>query len=179
MFLNLKNKLRKLMGKGIETVEDLRKRGVIIGENTHIFSSKIDYGHGYLITIGDNVTISDARILTHDASTKIWLGYSRVGNVVIGNNVFIGADAIILPNVNIGNNVIVGAGAIVTHDIEDNSVVAGNPAKFICTLDDFVERNKEKMISGPVYKTYWAEKSLEEKKRMRAELAEKGLGFDI
>lgn len=73
-----------------------------------IWSNKIDKGHAFLLEIGDRVTISDARILLHDASTKRFLGYSRVGKVVIGNDVFIGADAIILPGVTIGNNVVMG-----------------------------------------------------------------------
>lgn len=53
------------------------------------------------------------------------------------DNVFIGANCTILPNVTIGKNSIVGSGSVVTKDIPKNSVVAGNPAKVICTIDDF------------------------------------------
>lgn len=49
----------------------------------------------------------------------------------IGNNVYIGAGAIIMNPITIGNNVIIGAGSVVTKDIPDNAVVAGNPAKII------------------------------------------------
>lgn len=50
---------------------------------------------------------------------------------------FIGHSAIVLPNVNIGDDVIIGAGAIVTKDIPPNSVVAGVPARVICSTDDY------------------------------------------
>ena len=49
----------------------------------------------------------------------------------IGNQCFIGMNSIILPGVKIGNNVIVGAGAVVTKDIPSNTIVAGNPAKVL------------------------------------------------
>ena len=90
-----------------------RKRGVEIGDNCHIYGS-IDNGHEFLVSMGNNVTLaSGARILTHDGSTKKLLGYSKVGRVDIGNNVFIGAGAIVLPNVRIGNQVIIGAGIVI------------------------------------------------------------------
>lgn len=58
------------------------------------------------------------------------LGYSRVGRIDIGNDVFIGASSIVLPNVKIGDKVIVGAGSIVTKDIPDNSVVVGKSCPY-------------------------------------------------
>ena len=61
--------------------------------------------------------------------------HTRVGEVNIGNNVFIGTKSIILPNVSIGDNVIVGAGSIVTKDIPANSVVCGNPARVITSYE--------------------------------------------
>ena len=128
----LKDRIKRFIRGGI-TVNDLVKRGAKVGENVQIWTDKIDKNHGYLLEIGNNVTISDARILLHDGSTKIPLGYSKVGKVSIGNNVFIGADAIILPGVEIGNNVIIGAGTIVTKSIPGNSVVIGNPGKVIET----------------------------------------------
>lgn len=49
--------------------------------------------------------------------------------IVIGNNVWIGAGAIVLPGVTIGDNAVVGAGSVVTKNVEANTVVAGDPAK--------------------------------------------------
>lgn len=53
---------------------------------------------------------------------------------VIGDNVNVGANVVIIGNITIGNNVIIGAGSVVVHDVQDNSVVAGNPARVIKTL---------------------------------------------
>lgn len=131
-----------------------------------------------MLEIGDRVTISDARILLHDASTKRFIGYSRVGRVIIGNDVFIGADAIILPGITIGSNVIIGAGTVVTRNIPSNSVVAGNPGKVISSTKAFIEKNRSKLEIGPVFNTYWPHKTIEEKRCMN-EMLENTIGFDI
>ena len=84
-------------------IEKKRKISEVqIGKNVDIINSYIDSGFGWLITIGDNVTITNATILAHDASTKKSLGYTKVGRVDIGDNVFIGYGAIVLPNTRIG-----------------------------------------------------------------------------
>jgi maltose O-acetyltransferase len=56
--------------------------------------------------------------------------------------VFIGAETVILPGVNIGNDVVIGANSTVTKDIPDGVVVAGSPAKMICTLDEYISKEK-------------------------------------
>jgi maltose O-acetyltransferase len=174
----LVSKLLKGLGLGCESAEELRKRGVIVGERLNNYGV-IDNGHGFLVTIGDDVTISSARILTHDGSTKIWTGYSKVGEVKIGSRVFIGAGAVILPNVSIGDDVIIGAGAIVTHDIPSNSVAVGNPAKVISSLEDYIEKHKKAMETNPVWHTYWKEKNEDEKIEMRNKLTDGIWGYDI
>ncbi|MEG1551379.1 MAG: DapH/DapD/GlmU-related protein, partial [Oscillospiraceae bacterium] len=60
--------------------------------------------------------------------------------VHIGNNVWIGAGAIILPGVNIGDNSVIGAGSVVTKDIPENVVAVGNPCKVLRKIS---ERDKE------------------------------------
>lgn len=84
-----------------------KKRGLSIGENVECYSiDGIDSLFPWLITIGNNVTIStNVQILTHDSSTFFVGAHTRVGEVNIGNNVFIGTKSIILPNVSIGDNV--------------------------------------------------------------------------
>ena len=67
----------------------------------------------------------NVKILTHDYSRGIH------ANTVIGNNVFIGVNSIVLPGVTIADNVIIGAGSVVTKDIESFSIAAGNPCKII------------------------------------------------
>ena len=71
--------------------------------------------------------LSDAYILAHDRCRGI------VADTYIGADCSIGIASIILPGVHIGNEVIVGAGSVVTHDVPDNCVVAGNPARIIKT----------------------------------------------
>lgn len=125
----------------------LIKRGLKVGKNfNRLGGVVIDPSHCYHITIGDNVTLAPrVHILAHDASTRMYLGKTRAANVTIGNYVFVGAGSIILPGVHIGNRVIIGAGSIVTKDIPDNSLAVGNPAKVICSLDDYLEKEKAKM----------------------------------
>ena len=166
------------MSGGGVTVDELRKLGAKVGEDVQIWTDKIDKGHAFLLEIGDRVTISDARILLHDASTKRFIGYSKVGRVVIGNDVFIGADSVILPGVTIGSNVVVGAATVVTKDIPDNCVVVGNPGRIISSTKDFVEKNREFLKTRPVFTTYWVEKTEDEKIEMIEQLNRTN-GFDI
>lgn len=169
---------RKIFGGGY-SISELRDKGAVIGENCHIYGS-LDGGHMYLVTIGNNVTVAGgASLLTHDGSTKKILGYSKVGRIDIGDDVFIGAMSIILPNVKIGNRVVIGAGSIVTKDIPDNSIAAGNPAKVIGTYDDFVRKNQELLKTALVQNTHYSVKTAEEKKQMKDALASGGYGFDI
>ena len=138
-------------------LKKLKKIGLIVGENFQMEKGcSIDTPFAWLIKIGDNVTLaSRVYILAHDASTKKILNYSKVGRVNIGNNVFIGAHSIILPNVNIGDNCIIGANSVVSKDVKPNTVVAGNPAKEICSLEEFKIKNNKKLDKGPVYDVSW------------------------
>lgn len=176
--LLIRRLLRKLRG-GAYSVEELRAAGVHVGKNCYIGTRHIDLGHGFLIHIGDNVTISSARILAHDASTKRFLGYSKVGRVCIGDYSFVGAGAIILPGVSIGKQCVVGAGSVVTRDVPDGSVVAGNPARIIGRTDEMVERCRAKMGSQNTWDTATAEKGDAEKAEMDRILRETGIGFDV
>jgi maltose O-acetyltransferase len=118
-----------------------------LGNNVDIIESFFfDPSHCYLISIGDNCTICpNVRLIAHDASTKKFLGYTKLGKIVIKNNCFIGDSTIVLPKVTIGPNSIIGAGSVVTKDIPPNTVAAGNPTKIISTLNDYL--NKIKILS--------------------------------
>ena len=166
--------------KGIDynSIEYLRSRGVMIGEDVNLINTSIDFSHGFLVSIGNKVTLTGVKILTHDASTQIPFGLTKVGKVTIGDEVFVGHGTIILPNVRIGSRVVVGAGSVVTSDIPDNSVAAGNPARVIGTYDAFLKKHAAQMEARPVYRTLWTDKTWEEKERMRREL-EDGVGYDL
>lgn len=162
------------------SIDALRKRGVKIGENVDIINSLIDGGHGALISIGNNTTLTGVCVLAHDASTKKFLGYSKVGLVEIGNNVFVGHGSIILPNTKIGDNVIVGAGTIVAKDVPDNVVIAGNPWRILCSFDEYIGRNKHAMQEKPVFNKIFTEKTSEDWEQMINILSTNGgSGFDL
>lgn len=148
-------RLRELLYRfrGECTTEKLISMGMQVGKNfKRLNNVLIDDSHAWLIEIGDNVTLAPrVHILAHDASTKEFLGYTKIGRVTIGNNVFIGAESVVLPGVTIGNNVIVGANSTVTRDVPDNTVIAGSPAKMIYTLEEYLKKEKRRMEFSPVY----------------------------
>ena len=172
--------MRKLRGGGVLSKEELLAAGAQIGNNFDNYGL-IDLEHAFLLEIGDNVTFaSGSRILCHDGSTKKLLGYSKVGCVKIGNNVFVGANAIILPNTKIGNNVIIGAGSVISHDIPDDVVVVGNPSRIISSYDAF--RTKNKMLfedKDSIFNKTTKEKTSEEKQKEKSIIKQKGFGFDL
>lgn len=128
----------------------LRKQGIIVGEGTRFFGGQpfIDTTRPCLVEIGKNCMFaSGVTLLTHGYDWSVLREkygemLSSSGKVVIGNNVFIGTGSIILKGVNIGKNTIIGAGSVVTHDIPDNSVAAGNPCRFIMSIDEYYEKRK-------------------------------------
>ena len=167
--------------RGSIILEDYIANGLTVGENFNPqLGVELDYSHCWLIEIGNNVTIAPhAQILAHDASTCAFLGYAKIGRVSIGNNVFIGAGAIILPGTSIGNNVIIGAGAVVSHNLKDDTVYAGNPAVEVCSLEQFLDKHREKMKQRPLYgEEYTLRQNISSKKKaeQKAELMF-GIGY--
>lgn len=167
--------------RGDYTTEKLISMGMSVGKNFKRLNGVIlDPSHCWLITIGDNVTLAPrVHILAHDASTCFSLGYAKIGKVMIGDNVFIGAESVILPNTTIGNNVIIGANSTVVKDIPANEVWAGTPAHYICTYEEYIEKNKRTMLIRPCYEEdYTTRKNIDTKKKeqMKKEL-EDGIGF--
>lgn len=148
MFEKLKSFLKRE-----QNLYKLIKRGLVVGDRfTRMGGVIIDPSHCWHIKIGNNVSLApNVHILAHDASTKKFLGYTKVGNVSIGDNVFIGAGSIVLLGVTVGDNVVVGAGSVVASDIPSNSVAAGSPARVICSLDDYLQKEKAQMNDGNVF----------------------------
>ena len=114
----------------------LKMNGIKIGKNTFIsLGAKIDTQFGEII-IGDNVHItSGCVLLAHDGAIKQMKPDANPrGKIVIGNNVFIGVNTVILMNVTIGDNSVVGAGSIVNNNVPANVLAVGNPLKVIKEL---------------------------------------------
>ena len=134
------------------TLDDMIAMGMKVGKNTSIERARIDVSHCWLISIGNNVTLApNVYLLAHDASTKRHLDYTKIGKITIEDGVFVGADTVVMPNVKIGKNSIIGTRSVVTKDVPENCVYAGNPARFICTLEEYLEKSIEKMAANPVY----------------------------
>lgn len=170
------NKVKSMIS-GKDYLDLLEERGFKHGKNFKMYDCNIDFGHCYLVEVGDDVILTNCTILTHDGSTKMYTGKSKIGKVKIGNRVFVGYNSIIPCNVKIGDDVIVGAGSVVTKDIPNNSIVAGNPARVIGKTSDFIEKHKNMMNKSPIYSTYWQDKSREEINNMKIEL-EDTIGYD-
>lgn len=151
----MKSWIRSLVSRiqGQVPTQNLIDMGMQVGKNFNRMTGVLlDPSHCWLIEIGDNVTMAPrVHILCHDASTKQFLGYTKIGRVTIGNNVFIGAESVVLPGVTIGSNVVIGANSTVTHDIPGNSVAAGSPARVISSLEEYLAKEKKRMETAPRY----------------------------
>ncbi|MEM1270355.1 MAG: acyltransferase [Bacteroidota bacterium] len=134
-------------------IRQLQRRGLTLGSGFSLQSGAIiDESHCHLITIGNDVTLApNAILLAHDASTKRPIGYTRIAPVVIGDRVFVGAGAIVLPGVSLGSDVVVGAGSVVTRDVPDGTVVAGNPAREVAKTEEYLGRQQQRMAERPVF----------------------------
>lgn len=137
--------LRKIFNRFVKyrksPVSFAKSQGVNIGENCTI-AIKNWGSEPYLITIGNHVHITtNVQFINHDGG--VWVFRKEIpdfdvfGKIVIGDNTYIGNNAVIMPGVQIGKNCVVGANTVVTKSIPDNTVVAGVPAKFICTTDEY------------------------------------------
>jgi maltose O-acetyltransferase len=156
-------------------------RGMVVGENfKRLHGVILDPAHCWLISIGDNVTMApNVHVLAHDASTFNYFGLTQIGRVSIGNNVFIGASTIVLPNVVIGDNIVIGANSIVTHDLASNAVYAGNPARMICSIAEFQEKNRLLIDCRPSYgEEFTIRKNVDaKKKQVMRDALKSGVGY--
>lgn len=155
-FYNLKLKFFPSSISNEEFVKRLNDKGVKCGKHTKFFDitkTTLDISRPWLLEIGDYCKITaGVTILAHDYSRSVARRVygdivAEAAQTVIGDNVFIGINSIILMGAHIGNNVIIGAGSVVSGNIPDNSVVAGNPAKFICTLDEYYKKRKARLVT--------------------------------
>ncbi|HBI61967.1 MAG TPA: acyltransferase [Lachnospiraceae bacterium] len=137
----------------------LRKRGVKVGEGVCLFrpfQTTIDCQNPHLLTIGNYVQMTGpVTILTHDYSWSVLK--RKYGEIcgkqlktVIGDNVFLGWGALVLPGTTIGNNVIVGAHSICSGRLESNSVYGGSPARYIMSLDEFYAKRSARQLDEAV-----------------------------
>ena len=145
---------KRLIKYVLSPVSYAKYLGVTVGEN-NLMQKNHWSTEPYLITIGSNCQLTNCRIHTHGGGNVIrnkYPSYDSFGKVIIGDWVYIGTDAQIMPGVTIGNNVLVAAGSIVTKSVPSGFVVAGCPAKIIGTTEDYVERNLKWDVGSKGYK---------------------------
>lgn len=132
-----------------------RRRGIKIGHGTeapHPETVDMDWSRPQLIEIGNYVRLNkDLTIMSHDYAGMVAIHrdgefINSSGKIKIGNNVYFGRQCTVLKGVTIGDNCIIGFGSVVMKDIPANSVAVGRPAKVICTLDEYLDRRKQKMF---------------------------------
>ena len=148
-FLKLLDKLfARIFYSEYTVARYFRKQGAKIGDNNRIFIRYLG-SEPYLIKIGNKCTIcSGVAFFTHDGGVCVFRedipNINVYGKIEIEDNCFIGAGSIILHDVKIGPNSVVGAGAVVTKNVPPNTVVAGVPAKVICSIDEYRAKSTER-----------------------------------
>lgn len=143
MILNRIIKFIKSKTTPIETLA--REAGVDIGYNNFI-SSPFWGTEPYLIKVGSNCQITEGvKMFTHGGAQVLRdqdPDFDTFGKVVIGDWVYIGNNSLIMPGVTIGDHVLIAAGSVVTKSVRSGSVVGGNPARFICTIEEYRSKNE-------------------------------------
>lgn len=124
----------------VDPVGHARGLGVRVGEGCRLI--QVNFGtEPYLITLGDRVSATRTSFITHDGSAWVFRAQypdaDLIAPIIVGNNVFLGIDTVVLPGVTIGDNVVVGASAVVVRDLPADCVAMGIPARPLKTLDEY------------------------------------------
>lgn len=152
------NYFYKSLLSGEKYVEYLRRTGVVIGDDCEIYKSANFGSEPYLIVLGNHVRVNaGVQFITHDGG--YWVLRDRKSGfgeyfkeadyfamIHVADNVHIGTNAIIMPGVDIGRNSVIACGAVVTHDVPENTIVGGIPAKSIETLEEYAKKAQNKFV---------------------------------
>ena len=141
------------VGGGYKRAEFLKKKQYFKTQGEHCYLQPWNFGtEPHMISFGDNVHVaSDVTFINHDI-TALMFRYmendssiqERKGEIIVGDNVFIGSNSTVLYDVTIGDNVIIGAGSLVNRSIPSGSVAAGVPCKVVGKFEDY----KKKIMDG-------------------------------
>ena len=157
--MRLVQRIKKKIMPMSEYPDWLRKQGVQIGEDCEIYKTASFGSEPYLVKLGNHVRVNaNVFFSTHDGGCWVLRNMREqygsefqnadcFGRIVVGNNVHIAHNVIILPGVTIGDNSIIGCGAVVTKDIPPNSVAVGVPARVIESIDEYAAKMRKKYVN--------------------------------
>ena len=147
MIKRIINKLINSYLRKNKPIKWARRLGVKVGEFTELGETTHFPAEAYLITIGNHVQITrEVTFHTHGGGNAIRHkipDFDSFGKIVVEDWVYIGSNSIILPGVTIGEGSLVAAGSIVTKSVPPHSVVGGNPARLICSTDEYIAKNEK------------------------------------
>ena len=178
----IKKKLARLRLRilGYYTENDFRRSGATIGSDFRPARGfNLNLHDCWLVTIGNDVSTGpDVLFLAHDAAFRNnRFGYVRMAPIVVGNNVFIGARAIVMPGVSIGDGAVVAAGSVVTRNVPSGFIVGGSPAKPIGTVEETQNRLLEGVEGSTILERGWKELTKTEVGRYKLRQAVSGRGI--
>lgn len=136
---------------GYSRAEFLKGKHYFKAQGEHCYLQPWNFGtEPHMISFGNNVHVaSGVTFINHDVSVFMLQHMepetefkARTGEIIIGDNVFIGSNSVLLYGIHIGNNVVIGAGSVVTKDIPDGVVAVGSPCKPIGNFDDWKAKMK-------------------------------------
>ncbi|ALR31851.1 capsule biosynthesis protein CapG [Chryseobacterium sp. IHB B 17019] len=133
------------------------QNGLKLGKNV-VARNGVSFGsEPFLVEIGDDSRIGAGVTFVTHAGTTVNIrkleGYEEVrnfGHIKVGKNCAIGSNSTILQNVEIGDNCILGANSVLSESMPEHTVYAGNPAKYVCEIEDYADVLKKTTVEYPL-----------------------------
>ncbi|GAA5093153.1 hypothetical protein GCM10023210_23100 [Chryseobacterium ginsengisoli] len=156
----------KILNKISTTIQDIQhsiylkvciNNGLKLGKNA-VVRNNVSFGsEPFLVEIGDETRIaSGVTFVTHSGATiniRKLEGYENVrnfGKIKVGKNCAIGSNSVILQDVEIGDNCVLGANSVLSESMPEHTVYAGNPAKYVCEIEDYADVLKKTTVDYPI-----------------------------
>ncbi|MBR1433471.1 acyltransferase, partial [Ruminococcus sp.] len=174
-----------MQSTGFKRADYIRKKKLFrhVGDHCMFMFRKLPL-YGDLISIGNNVFFaSNVSLVTHDVTHKMLNCYDPdlklteyIGCIDIGDNVFVGANTTILYNSRIPSNTIIGANSFVNKKLMDGGVYAGSPVRYICSMEEFLNKRKKYTLQVKRKKSQLSEATIDEAWKQFNALKEKNSG---